>query len=250
MTETRREPERPVDPAREARRAASAAAAPRAPGLGDSQRRILLALKRRGPLTLAEVAGDLDLARETLREHLNALAGRGLVRRAGTRRDGPGRPEILFALSEAGEALFPRGEGRLLRDLAAFLVERSATGLLRDFLEDRVERRRAEAAERLQGLEGRERLEEVAAILSEEGFMARVEADGTEGEPALRLCHCPIRELVEASRLPCEVEVAFVRELAGEPLRRVEYMPDGDRTCTYHSGAVPPCPEAVPAESD
>lgn len=228
-------------------REASVATTPRAPGLGESQRRILLALKRRGPLTLAEVARDLDLARETLREHLNALAGRGLVRRAGTRGEGPGRPEILFALSEAGEALFPRGEGRLLRDLAAFLVERRATDLLRDFLEERVARRRGEAEDRLRGLEGRDRLEEVAAILSEEGFMARVEAGGGASEPVLRLCHCPIRELVEASRLPCEVEVAFVRELVGEPLRRIEYMPEGDRTCTYHPEPGSAVDETVPA---
>lgn len=215
---------------------------PQAPGLGESQRRILLALKRRGPLTLADVAREVDLARETLREHLNALAGRGLVRRAGTRRDGPGRPEILFALSRAAEALFPRGEGRLLRDLAAYLVERDATEMLRDFLEERVERRRGEATSRLRGLEGRERLEEVAEILSEEGFMARVEAT-PDGELALRLCHCPIRELVEASRLPCEIEVAFVRELVGEPLRRVEHMPEGDLACTYR-------PDLAAAEPD
>lgn len=206
---------------------------PRAPGLGETQRRLLLVLKRRGPSTVGELAGALDLARETLRQHLNGLAGRGLVRRAGARREGPGRPEILYALAESADALFPQAEGALLRDLARHLVERDQADLLRSFLERRLERRRRQAAARLGGLRGRARLEEVAAILSEDGFMARVEPDDAGGEPLLRLCHCPIRDLVAASRLPCEVEVAFVRELVGEPLERVEYMPEGDRTCAY-----------------
>ena len=51
----------------------SPAATIASPGLGESQRILLEALKRRGESTLAELEGSLDLAAETVRSHLQAL---------------------------------------------------------------------------------------------------------------------------------------------------------------------------------
>lgn len=207
----------------------------RTPGLGETQRRILEQLKLGGELTLAELGEAFDLARETLREHLNALAARGLVRRAGRRRRGPGRPENLYALDEAGEALFPRREGDVLRQLARHLLEGGRSDELEDFFRRRVAAVGDEALGRVSGLEGRERLEAVAEMLSEEGFMARI-VEGEDGRPRLRLHHCPLQDLVEATRLPCRAELAWVGDALGEPLERESFMPEGDRTCSYAVG--------------
>lgn len=204
-------------------------------GLGASQRRVLLLLKRRGQQSVGELAAALDLAAETVRGHMNALTGRGLVRRSGSRKEGPGRPEILYGLTDEAEALFPQEEGRLLRELTAYLTGEGHTDVLEAFFDARLARQSQEARSRLEGLEGRERLAEVADILTEQGFMAElVETD--DGEPGLRLCHCPLKEMVAASRLPCQAEVAWIRELLGEELSRRSWMPEGDRTCTYAVG--------------
>lgn len=202
-------------------------------GLGDTQRRVLDLLKREGEQSVGQLAAALDLAVETVRGHLNALAGHGLVRRTGTRKDGPGRPEILYGLSAEAEELFPQEEGRLLRHLTAYLTEQGHDDVLESFFEARVDEQRAVARDRLEGLTGRDRLEEVAAILTEQGFMAEVVDDD---RPALRLCHCPLKEMVAVSRLPCRAEGAWVREMLGEELVRRSWMPDGDRTCTYVVG--------------
>jgi predicted ArsR family transcriptional regulator len=91
--------------------------------------------------------------------------------------------------------------------------------------------RRKEALDRVSGLEGRRRLEEVARILTEDGFMARIE--DRSGQQVLRLCQCPVRALVDVTRTPCRAEVAFIRELLGERLARVSYIPSGDPSCSY-----------------
>lgn len=206
-------------------------------GLGTSQRRILELLKRRQEQTVGELADRLELADETVRGHLKTLVGYDLVRRDGTRKDGPGRPEILYALSEEAEALFPHGEGRLLRELTSYLAEANREEVLEEFFEARLARQREEARARLRGLEGRERLEEVAAILSDEGFMAEVaEDEGGAGTVRLRLCHCPLKEMVAVSHLPCRSEMAWIRELLGRDLDRRSWMPEGDRACTYVAG--------------
>lgn len=211
---------------------ATASSRLRLTGLGDTQRRVLELLKRRGEQSVGELAGALELAAETVRGHMNALAGRGLAVRSGRRKVGPGRPEVLYRLTPEAEGLFPVEEPGLLRDLTRYLIDGGHEPVLEAFFRDRVATRREAADDRLEGLRGRERLVEVAAILSEEGFMAEVvEEEGSE--PRLRLCHCPLKEMVAVSRLPCMAEEAWIRELLGEELARRSWMPEGDRTCTY-----------------
>jgi len=205
----------------------------KAPGLGESQGAILDLLKRLGKATVPQMAAELGLNIETVRDHLKALAGHGLVQREGSRRAGPGRPEVVHRLTAAAESLFPRQEGEILRDLASYLIQIGDESVLRDFFERRMGSRREEALVRVRHLRGRERVDEVARILSELGFMAVVEED--DGRWLLRLCHCPIRHLVDATGIPCLAETGFLTELLGAEPTRVSYMPAGATSCSYRT---------------
>lgn len=200
--------------------------------IGDSQRRIIEHLKRHGSGTIPEMAAALDLSVETVRAHLGALGSERLVARRGQRSDGPGRPEIVYRLTERADALFPNQEGRILKELCLFLDERGQGPLVRTFFDDQVQRRRDAVKERLAGLDEHARAREVAQLLTAEGFMAEVDTDA-EGRELLRLCHCPIGHLVEATKAPCRAELRFVREVLGKQLARVSYIPAGDSACCY-----------------
>jgi predicted ArsR family transcriptional regulator len=202
-----------------------------APGLGESRRSILSTLKSGGAATVPVLAEGLGLNIETVRAHLKTLVLHGLVERKGKRSSGPGRPEVVYGLTAEAEALFPRREAEVLKALASFLKQTDREDVLGEFFDRYISARRREALARVEGKRGRARLREAAKILSEQGFMAVVEECG-DG-PRLRLCHCPLRELVEASKVPCRAEVGFVRELLGEPLTRVSYIPSGDAACSY-----------------
>jgi predicted ArsR family transcriptional regulator len=204
-------------------------------GLGASREGILEHLKRRGASTIPAIAVDVGLNVETVRAHMRVLDGEGLVQRGGSRPKGPGRPEIVYALTAAAESLFPNRDGELLFQLADYVRTSDRPELLREFFAERVARRRREAGRRLEGLEGDDRLEEVARILSEDGFMAEIDRDDA-GRRLLRLCHCPMPHLVAATRVPCREELRFVREMLGESLARVSYIPAGDAACCYALG--------------
>lgn len=206
-----------------------------APGLGQSQRSILEMLKRRGRTTIPELAGALDLNIETVREHLRVLSRHRLVIREGSRRNGPGRPEGMYALTAEAERLFPQREGELLRALATHLVRSGHEEVLREFLERGIAERREEALVRVRDLDGAARLEEVARIFSEFGFMAVAEEH--EGELRLRLCHCPIRPLVDATRMPCIAETGLLAELMNSAPIRESYIPAGDAACCYRAAS-------------
>jgi predicted ArsR family transcriptional regulator len=203
-----------------------------APGLGESQREVLDLLKRRGPASALQLSGWTGLNVETLRSHLKTLGAYGLLSRRSGVRSGRGRPEVVFALTAAADRLFPDREGELLHGLAVFLRETGNEELLGQFVERYIGARRDAAMARVTPLHGRERLEETGRILSELGFMAEV-GEGGPGEAPLRLCHCPLRSLVDATRLPCRLEQDFVSELLGEALTRRTYIPAGDASCSY-----------------
>ncbi len=213
-------------------------------GLGESQRALLFALKRRGEATLAEL-GTVELARETVRDHLKSLQAADLVERSGVRREGPGRPQVLYRLSARGEELFPQREGELLGELAEFLLADGRRELLERFFAERNRVKRERLLARLGRLEGRERLAELAAAMTEDGFLAEV-TEGPASTLRLRLCHCPWRRLVGVSHLPCRAEMGLVSELLGGSLERASFMPDGDSTCTYTltASGTDPAPES------
>lgn len=203
-----------------------------APGLGASQQQLLGALKRRGSATIPVLATELGLNVETVRHHLQAMTGLGLVSRQGRRRSGPGRPEVVYALAEAADSLFPTREGEVLRALASYLKDSGNEVLLEAFFESYIGERRAAALARVAPLTGKARIEETGRILSELGFMAMAE-EGAAGSH-LRLCNCPLRELVSVTKIPCRAEIGFIRELLGDQqLTRLSYIPAGDASCTY-----------------
>lgn len=212
--------------------------------VGDTQQAILFALKRLGNATQVEIAREVPYAPATLRAHLQALVARGLVQRQGSRRAKPGRPEVVYRLTDRADTLFPSRVVDVLRELLVHLLEAGQSELLERFFAQRVAARRPAALARVRGLTGVARVEEVARILSGEGFMALV--GGTPAEPTLRLCHCPIRDVVSITRIPCRYEQQVVAELLERPLHRIEYLPDGDASCSYSETAPrPPLQESA-----
>ncbi len=202
-----------------------------APGIGASQRAMLIALKRFGEATLGEVETTVHIAPETVRSHMQALVAQGLVTRSGLKRSGPGRPRVCYRLTEAGEALFPQKHKELLQELAEYLTQSGQSALLEAFFEARLKRKRAEAEQRIGAIDQAERLELLARILTEEGFIAEVVTEG--GEQQLRICHCPLRDLVKVTRLPCRAEMSFVTTTLGAVTHRHSFIPDGAHACTY-----------------
>lgn len=206
-----------------------------APGLSLSQQRVLERLKRTGATTIPILAGEVSLNVETVRHHLRALEALGYVERRGTRKPRPGRPEVVYALTSQAERLFPDRQGEVLQGLAEYLAETGNVSLIEEFFERWISSRRSAARARVEGLTGDARLREVAAIMTELGFMASAEVEVGSGQ--LHLCNCPLRDLVEVSKVPCRAEIAFIRELLGERLTRLAYSPAGDTSCSYTSTA-------------
>src|SRR5216684_9346359 len=79
--------------------------------LPDSRRAILVTLKREGPSTIAQLAEQLQLTGEAVRQQLLQLQREGWLEARVTRtndRGRTGRPATSYNLTEAGDHLFPK----------------------------------------------------------------------------------------------------------------------------------------------
>jgi DeoR family suf operon transcriptional repressor len=199
--------------------------------LPPARRAVLAALKATGGATADALALELGLAPSSVRQHLASLAADGLVVHEALRH-GPGRPRHRYQLSPAADGLFPRAYARLANDLLEEIGAGEPAALARLVRRLRDRRLRA-AAPRLAGRTLRERCDELARILEEDGYVASAE-HGADGSCILRERNCAI--LAVASRHPeaCAAELEFLRSaLPDADVSRLEHRLEGAACCSY-----------------
>src|SRR3954447_16839179 len=138
--------------------------------LPESRRRILEFVKRRGETAAEEIASELAITLSGARQHLSALERDGLLEHHSVR-GGPGRPKHVFALTAAGDALFPRAYAELTNELLEY-VEDEDPELLGRIFERRARRRLLRTQARTAGLPFADQVRIVAEVLDEDGYLA------------------------------------------------------------------------------
>ncbi|MGE4429100.1 MAG: helix-turn-helix transcriptional regulator [Solirubrobacteraceae bacterium] len=199
--------------------------------LSPGRRALLVALRKHGEASVDELAQRLDVTPGAVRQQLQALDASGLVGHRDERR-GPGRPRRLYRLTSAADGLFPQAYGDLTTELLGYVDDEDPALVERIFArrrDARVERTRRRLGDR----EGVDRVDELARILDEDGYLAEAEPL-PDGGWRIREHNCAI--LAVAGRHPhaCTSEMSFLREvLPDADVRRVSHIASGDHACTY-----------------
>jgi DeoR family transcriptional regulator, suf operon transcriptional repressor len=192
---------------------------------------VLVQLKRGPGLTAKELAGRLGVSLNAVRHHLKELEVEGLIRYAREHR-GVGAPAFLYSLSAAGEDLFPRRYEETLTSLLERIVERegreAAIGLLESHLGGLALRLKTE----LEGVAPADRLETVARIRSEQGYMAEATVNGSSGTLIER--NCAIQAVAQRFPEICAAEARVLAEVLGADVERREHILSGCPSCEYH----------------
>jgi len=191
---------------------------------------ILIALKKSQPVTAKELAGVFEVSANAIRRHLKELEAEGLVQYTRENR-GTGAPTFAFSLSENGEALFPTQYGEVLADVLELVARNGGRQAVREMFAERfreqADRIRAELPEA--SLE--KKVEAVAALLSDQGFMAA----WSNGQGTLTLAehNCSVRSAAEQFPEICAAEADFLREVLQADVKRNTYIPEGCNACQY-----------------
>ncbi len=165
--------------------------------LGESRARVLDLLRAAGgPLGVQDVAERAGLHPNTARFHLEALVDAGLAAREPQPRETPGRPSLVYTVTNADG---PTGQRRY-RLLAEILTSMIA-GVMPDPAQAAEEAGRewgrylTEQPPPYQRLDAGESIKRLTAALEEIGFAPEAVSD--DGGCHIRLHQCPFREVAE-----------------------------------------------------
>ncbi len=181
-----------------------------------TRRAIVHLLKTEGPLTSSQLADRLGVTAMAVRQHLYVLASEKLV----TVEERPvpiGRPAKHWQLTPEANRLFP--------DAYAELNVSLITAMEDAFGEKGLQRVLASL---------RQKLQQLAAIRTEEGYMAEVKPGG-DGSFLFIENHCPICAAATACQGFCAAELQLFRKVLGPgvTVSREEHIIAGARRCAY-----------------
>src|SRR5215203_3186862 len=149
-----------------------------APGERKTRRAITKLLKTDGPIDSAQLAERLGLTAMAVRQHLYALQREGLV--AAEERPVPiGRPAKFWRLTRDADRLFQESYAELTVALIDSVKDAFGDEGLERVLTSRCARQRVDYGRRIkQGDSLQKKLQELAKVRTEEGYMAEVKKEG------------------------------------------------------------------------
>jgi predicted ArsR family transcriptional regulator len=211
----------------------------------STRRAIVKLLKTEGAMDSTQLAKRLRLTPMAVRQHLYALQREKLV--AADERPVPiGRPAKHWRLTRASNRLFPDAYAELNVALLDAVGSTFGPGGLQRVIESREAKQRVEYARRISpSAPLKERLQQLARVRTEEGYMAEVRPEG-RGAFLFIENHCPICAAATACQGLCTTELDLFRTVLGADasVERTEHIVSGDRRCVYRVTAAARRPKA------
>ena len=205
-----------------------------ATGEGKTRASIVRLLKTEGALDSAQLAERLGLTAMAVRQHLYALQNEKFVV-AEERPGAIGRPTKFWRLTPAADRFFPAAYAELSVALIDAMSDALGAEGVQRVLQSRWARQRVSYAERIPGdAPIGKKLQQLARIRTEEGYMAEVKRESKTSFLFIEN-HCPICAAAAVCKGFCETELDLFRSVLGPDIRveRVEHIVSGDRRCAY-----------------
>lgn len=196
-----------------------------------TRKKILLALKKRGSMSVEDLSGEVNITPMGVRQHLLILEKNGAVEYV-TKKHGVGRPGFLYRLTENADDLFPKSYQSFAMDILADIERYDGRNKIDEIFRRRKEQTVQEMRKLLSGtdtLSGR--LHTFTDLLRKDGFIAELE----EGSKHFKLTehNCPVSKIALRFKEACTYDLQIFREVFGKDVLREQCLSDGDRACVY-----------------
>lgn len=200
----------------------------------STRKAIINLLKHQGGMDVVALSSQFALSGMAIRQHLNALKEEGLVTFEEEARP-MGRPTKLWRLTPAADRFFPSGYSELSVSLINSMKEAFGNEGLDKLLSVRNKNMQDQYLQYIGDASGvKERLEKLAEIRTNEGYMAEVKDQG-DGSLLFIEKHCPICEAAAVCTGLCKNELHLFKTVLGDQvhIERGEYILAGGRNCIY-----------------
>lgn len=212
--------------------AKSVAAKPKAKAKGS--RAVIDVLKIEGPQTAQALSDRLGVTAMAVRQHLYDMADKGLVNYE-EKKGSAGRPSKIWALTDGANHFFPDGHA----DLAVGLIHTVRAAFGDSGIDQLIAVRtgtQIKAYNRvLENSAGvREKLNALAQIRTDEGYMAEVEESDDNTFTFIER-HCPICSAAQVCTGLCASELSVFQQTLGPDVsvERTDHILAGAPRCAY-----------------
>ena len=208
---------------------------------------ILEALKREGPLAIAQLAERLGMSGEAVRQQLVQLQREGWIEalheRAAARHSG--RPAARYRLTQAGDHVFPKHYDAMTVAVLDAVASELGPESLDRILASLTEASARQWEPRLAGKSLRERVEALRGVYQgEDPFM---DAEEVTGGFRLVEHNCPFLNVALERPVVCSLTVSLLSRLLGFEVVREERFQTGDGRCAFRVLTDRPRDPSAPA---
>ncbi len=202
--------------------------------LSETRRAIVSIIKRESSASMHEIAAELGVSYENVRQHVGRMRAEGWVEPRLERPTGSaaGRPTSRYRLTRAGDHLFPKHYDLLSVELIDTLVDQLGRRGLRRVLESLTEARVRRWSPRLEGLPLAQKLRVLEGIYLEDDPFTSVE-ENEAGELRLVERNCPFLNVASERPALCSLTVSTLTRLLGHRVVREKRFQNGDGKCVF-----------------
>ena len=198
----------------------------------STRRQILELLKRRGEQTVKELADKVGITSMGVRQHVTGLERDGLVETIVVRQK-RGRPAYRFHLTPAADDIFPARYGQIAVDLLDQVVELDGPEKVDQLFDLRMTSLEREYGGQMTGLSLQEKVERLAHLRDNEGYMAEADITSDEDTYVIVEHHCPIHEIAKRFPQICRYEQELFARTLDTDVCRIEHKITGGGHCRY-----------------
>ncbi len=196
-----------------------------------TREKIILLLKRKGPMSIEELSRELNITSMGIRQHLLSLERRGLINYL-TKRQGIGRPAFLYNLTAKAEELFPKAYDNFVIDVFKDIEKNEGRDKIENIFKWRKNRLLKDVKETLSERNTfHEKVIGFKDLLSSRGYFVELSEDNNHY--ILKQLNCPIYKVAMEFKDACQYELQLYKELLGKDVTRKECLADGNFSCTY-----------------
>jgi predicted ArsR family transcriptional regulator len=196
----------------------------------STRRQIVNLLRQHGGMTAKDLAAELAITSVGVRRHLALLEQEGLAR-ATLMRQKMGRPTYVYSLTEQAQDLFPKNYQVLATQLLDAVQETEGDNAVDSVFAARMGQLLRQYRPRMEGKDLAQRVQELAHIQEEAGYMAVWEKSGEDF--LLKEQNCAIYRVACRFQQACHFEIELFRRLLDADVTRLEHQIKGERCCTY-----------------
>ncbi|RMG33075.1 MAG: transcriptional regulator [Methanobacteriota archaeon] len=198
--------------------------------LGATKQNLIRLLKKKGMLSLAQVAKELGLTKMGVLKHLDSLETSGLVERVYVKK-GVGRPSLHLKLTRRTLNLFPEAYASITCSVLEFIEEKLGSEGVLQALRKRKNDLLPAYERLLKGKAFEEKVKTLAKVRDQEGYM--VELNVLTDSFELLEFNCPIFEVADQYWDACTTEKELFTELLGTEVHSTHRVVAGNNVCRF-----------------